>query len=84
MGGTWNSGSQIGNGGGCEEMRKWMIDLCCLQVRWRGKGARMLGMKGRRHKPWWTGKGNGVVGVGDMAEGLCKKVVEVRKVILVR
>ena len=35
----------------CEELRKRMIDVCCLQeVRWRGYGARMLGMKGRRCK----------------------------------
>ena len=24
--------------------------MCCMQVRWRGQGARMLGMKGRRYK----------------------------------
>ena len=30
----------------CEDMRKRMIDVCCLkEVRWRGQGARMLGMK---------------------------------------
>ena len=49
--GTGNLGSLSGNGGdGCEELRKRMIDVCCLQVRWRVQGARMLGMKGRRHK----------------------------------
>ena len=38
-------------------MRKRMIDVCCLQVvRWRGQGARMLGMKGWRYKLWWSGK----------------------------
>ena len=46
----------------CEELRKRMIDVCCLQeVRWRGQGARMLGMKGRRHKMWWSGKGDELV-----------------------
>ena len=33
----------------------------------------MLGMKGRRYKPWWSGKGDGVGGVGAMAkEELCE------------
>ena len=56
--------------------------MCCLQeVRWRGQGARMLGMKGRRYKIRWTGKGDGVGGVGVMVkEELCEKVVEVRRV----
>ena len=30
-----------------------MIDVSCLQeVRWRGQGARMMGMKGRMYKLW--------------------------------
>ena len=34
----------------CEEVRKRMIDVCCLlEVRWRGQGSRMLGMKERRY-----------------------------------
>ena len=54
------------------ELRKRMIDMCCLQeVRWRGQGARMLGMKGRRYKLWWTGKGDGIGGVGVMVKELC-------------
>ena len=33
-----------------EELRKRMIDVCCLlDVRWRGHGSRMLGMKGMRY-----------------------------------
>ena len=47
-----------------------------MQVRW-GQGARMLGMKGRRCKHWWSGKGDGVGGVGVIEEELCEKVVEV-------
>ena len=40
----------------------------------------MLGMKGRRYKPWWCGK-DGVAGVGVMVkEELWEKVVEVRRV----
>ena len=55
--------------------------MCCLQeVRWRGQGTRMLGMKGRRYKLWCFGKGDRVGGVGVMVkEGLCKKLV-VRRV----
>ena len=47
--GTWKIGSLSGKGGeDCEELRKRMIDMCCLQeVRWRGQGARMLEMKAR-------------------------------------
>ena len=34
-----------------------MIDVCHLQeARFRGKGARILGMKGRRSKLWLSGK----------------------------
>ena len=59
-----------------------MIDVCCLQeVRWRGQCAMMLAMKGRRHKLWRSGKGDGVGGVGAMVkEELCEKVVEVKGV----
>ena len=38
-------------------------------------------MNGRRYKLWWSGKGDGVDGVGVMVkEELCELVVEVRKV----
>ena len=59
-----------------------MIDVWCLQeVRWRGQGTRMLGMKGRIYKLWWSGKRNEVGGVGAMVkEELCEMVVEVRRV----
>ena len=64
------------------ELRKRrMIDVRCVQVRWRRQGARMLGMKGRRYKLWWSGNGDGVGGEGAMVkEKQCKKVVEVRRV----
>ena len=56
--------------------------MCCLQeVRWRGQDVGMLGMKGRRYKLWWSGKGDGVGCVGVMViEELCEKVVEVGRV----
>ena len=38
-------------------------------------------MKGRRYRQWWSGKGDGVGGVGVMVnEELCEKVVEARRV----
>ena len=49
-----------------EEQRKRMIDVCCLQVRWRVQGSRMLVMEGRRYKRWWSEKEDGVGGVGVM------------------
>ena len=39
----------------------------------------MLGMKGRRYKLWWSGKYDGIGGVGVMEE-LCQKVVAIRGV----
>ena len=55
--------------------------MCCLPVRWRRQGARMLRMNGWRYKLWLSGKIYGVGGVGVMVKGeLCEKVVEVRSV----
>ena len=42
-----------------------MIDVSCLKEgKWRGQGARMSGMKGRRYKLGCSGKSHGVGGVG--------------------
>ena len=78
---TWNLGSLRRKlGEVCEELRKRMVDVCCLQdVMWRGQGARMLGMKGWRYKLWWSGDGVGGVGVMVKVE-MCERVVEVRRV----
>ena len=59
-----------------------MIAVCCLhEVRWREHCARILGMKGRRYEQWWSGKEDGVGGVGVMVRvELCEKIVEVRRV----
>ena len=56
--------------------------MCCLQwVRLRGQGARMLVMIGKSYKLRWSGKLDGVGGVGLMVmEELCEKVVEGRRV----
>ena len=41
----------------------------------------MLWLKGRRYKLWWSGKGDGIGGVGVMVkEELCEEVVQVRRV----
>ena len=69
--GMWKIGSLSGNGGEVsEELRKRMNDVRRSQeVRWRGEGAKMLGMKGRRYMLWRSGKGNGVGGgVGVMVK----------------
>ena len=79
----WNLGSLSGSDGDVgEEVRKRMTDVCSLQeVRWRGQGVRMLGVKGRRYKLWWSGIVDGVGGVGVMVkEELCEKVVDIRRV----
>ena len=57
--------------------------MCAVlqEVRWGGHGTRMPGMKGRRHKLWWPGKGDGDGCEGVMVkEELCEKVLEVRRV----
>ena len=74
-----NIGSLSGKGGEvCEELRKRMIDVCCLQeARWRGHGARVLEINGMIYKFWWSGKGDGVV--GDLVKELCE-MMEVRMV----
>ena len=55
--------------------------MCCLlEVRLRGQGAWMLRMKESRYKLRWSGKGDGVGGVGVMVkEELCEDVAEVRR-----
>ena len=51
-----------------------------LSTRWRGQGARFVGVKGRRYKLWWSGKNDGIRGVGILVkEELCEKVVKVRR-----
>ena len=59
-----------------------MIDVCCLQeVICRGQCVRMLRMKGRRYRLWWSGIGDGVGGVGVMVkEEVCEIVVELRRI----
>ena len=78
--GTWNLDSlSVKWGEVCEELRKRMIDVCCLQeVRWREHGARMLWMKGRMYKQWWSSKVDEIGGVGIMVKEMCEKVVIVR------
>jgi len=65
----------------CEELRRRRVDVCCIQeVRWRGKSARFMGVRGRRYKLWWSGNDEGQGGVGILIkEELCEKVIEVRR-----
>ena len=79
---SWNVGSMCKRGTEiCEELRKRNIDVCGVQeVRFRGQGARSLGVKGRRYKLWWMGNEDGTGGVGIMVkEEICDKVIEVRR-----
>ena len=64
----------------CEQSRK-KVDACCLQeVRWRGQGARFVGVKSRRYKLRWLGNNDGIEGAGILEkEKLCEKIVEVRR-----
>ena len=51
--GMWNIGRLRGNGEVYDELRKRMIDVCCLQeVRWRGQVSRILRIEGRRCMLW--------------------------------
>ena len=79
--GTWNVDSMSGRGTEvCEELRKRRVNVCCLQeMRWRGRRARFMGVKGRRYKLWWSGYSDGMGGVGVLVKELCEKVVEVRR-----
>ena len=48
-----------------EELRKRMMDVRCLQeVRWRGQGTQVLGVKVRRYKLWWSVNSDGTGDVG--------------------
>ena len=79
---TWNIGTLNGIGVEiCDELWKRNVDLCCSQeVRWRGCGARLVGVQGRRYKLLWQGNNEGYGGVGVMVkEELYDKVIEVRK-----
>ena len=71
--GMWNMSSMSENREVCELLKKRMIDVCCLQeVRWREQGSRKLEIDGRTSMLWWSGKGDGVGGVGVMAKkNLC-------------
>ena len=64
------------------ELRQRNLELCCLlEVRWRGCGARLISLQGRKYKLWWSGSQEGNDGVGMwVKEELHDKVVEVRRV----
>ena len=59
---------------------EWLgVRVGTWNIRWRGQGARFLGVKGRRYK-WWCGNSDGTGGVAVLVkEELCEKVVEVRR-----
>ena len=64
----------------CEELWKRNAHLCCLQeVRWRGCGARLIGLQDRKYKLSWSRNQEGCGGVGVLVKELYNKVVEVRR-----
>ena len=68
---TWSICRLSGKGDVCEELRKRMIDVSCLQeVRLRRQGARMQGMEGDISCD----------GEEKEMEEQCEKVVEIRMV----
>ena len=79
--GSWNVGSISSRGTEVrEELRKRKVNVCCLQeVRWRGEGARFIGVKGRRYKLWWCRNDDKTGGLGILVKELCENVVEVRR-----
>ena len=66
----------------CKELRKRNVDLCCLQeVRWRGCGDGIIGVRGIKYKSWWSGNQEENGGVGVLAEEeLHDEVHEVRRI----
>ena len=67
--GTWNVENLSGRGTEvCEELRKRRMGVCLQEVRWRGQGARFMGVKGRRYKFWWSGNSDGNGGVGVLVK----------------
>ena len=80
--GTLNVGSLCGRKTEvCEELRKRRVDVCCIQeVRWKGQGARFVGILGQRYKLWWSENDAGFGGVGILVkEEISGNVVEVRR-----
>jgi len=79
--GSLNVGSLCGKGTEvCEELRR-RVDVYCIQeVRWKGLGAYIIGVKQKRYKLWRPGNDSGTRRVGILVkEELCEKVVEVRR-----
>ena len=56
----------------CEELRKRIVDVCCLQMRWTGRGSRMLWVEGRTFHLLWSGNGDAAGGVGVIVKELCQ------------
>ena len=81
--GTWNIGTLNGKGLEiCDELWRGNLDLYCLQeVRWRGCGARLIGLQGRRYKLLCSRNQEGYGWVGVLVkEELYDKVIEVRRI----
>src|SRR3989442_4736967 len=62
--GSWNVGSMKGRDGELADMAgRRRLDFCCFQeTKWKGKGVKLFGEKGKRYKFFWMG-GVGKVGL---------------------
>ena len=77
---TLNIGTMRGRSGEVvETVARRAVDVCCLQeVRWRGKGTRMISGKDCKYKFFWSGNQMGTGGVGILVhEKWSEKVVDV-------
>ena len=82
--GSWNVGSMKGRDGELADMAgRRRLDFCCFQeTKWKGKGVKLLGEKGKRYKFFWMGGVGkvGLAGVGVLvAEKWVENVVEVKR-----
>ena len=64
---TVNVGTVVGRSGELVEMlARRRVEICCLQeVRYKGKGCRVLKHGDDQYKLWWSGNPNGVGGVWE-------------------
>jgi len=74
--GSLNVGNLCGRGTEvCEELRSKRVDVCSIQeVSWKGQGARIIGVKQRRYKLWWSGNDSGIGGVGILRRNYARRL----------
>ena len=79
---TVNVGTMVGRGREMVDMlARRNIDICCVQeVRYKGDGARTLGVNEEKHKLWYSGGRQGLHGVGIMVrQDLVDNVLKIER-----